>query len=54
MDNKRVIVPLDFPDAEAALALGADYLVSGRPIAQSRDPVATLESIRNTLTAETS
>ena len=45
-DQSRVVTPPE------ALRLGADYLVIGRPIAQARDPLATLESIRNSLTAE--
>ena len=44
-DQSRVVTPPE------ALRLGSDYLVIGRPIAQARDPVATLESIRNSLTA---
>ena len=44
-DQSRVVTPRE------ALRLGADYLVIGRPIAQARDPAATLESIRNSLTA---
>ncbi|MEO7744483.1 MAG: orotidine-5'-phosphate decarboxylase [Usitatibacter sp.] len=45
-DQSRVVTPRE------ALRLGADYLVIGRPIAQARDPAATLESIRNSLTAD--
>ena len=42
-DQSRTVTPLE------AVRLGADYLVIGRPITQSRDPVATLESIRQSL-----
>ncbi|MGE5097339.1 MAG: orotidine-5'-phosphate decarboxylase [Betaproteobacteria bacterium] len=42
-DQSRTVTPAE------ALRLGADYLVIGRPIIQSRDPVATLESIRKSL-----
>jgi orotidine-5'-phosphate decarboxylase len=42
-DQTRIMTP------EAAVAAGADYLVIGRPITQSADPVATLQSIRNSL-----
>jgi orotidine-5'-phosphate decarboxylase len=45
-DQSRVVTPRE------ALRLGADYLVIGRPIAQARDPVAALESIRDSLMAE--
>ncbi len=38
-DQKRVMTP------ETAMAAGANYLVIGRPITQSDDPVATLQSI---------
>jgi len=44
-DQSRVMTP------EAALAAGADYLVIGRPITQSADPVATLQSIHASLAA---
>ncbi len=44
-DQARVVTPRE------AMRLGADYLVIGRPIAQARDPVAALESIRSSLTA---
>ena len=43
-DQSRTVTPAQ------ALRLGADYLVIGRPITQSKDPVATLESIRASLT----
>jgi orotidine-5'-phosphate decarboxylase len=42
-DQSRVVTPRD------AVRLGADYLVIGRPITQSRDPAATLETIRQSL-----
>ena len=42
-DQSRVVTPRD------AVALGADYLVIGRPITQAADPVATLETIRLSL-----
>jgi len=42
-DQSRTVTPVE------AVRLGADYLVIGRPITQSRDPVATLESIRQSL-----
>ncbi|MBV8658427.1 MAG: orotidine-5'-phosphate decarboxylase [Burkholderiales bacterium] len=42
-DQSRVMTP------EAAAAAGADYLVIGRPITQSADPVATLKSINASL-----
>jgi orotidine-5'-phosphate decarboxylase len=42
-DQSRTVTPLE------AVRLGADYLVIGRPITQSRDPVAALESIRQSL-----
>lgn len=38
-DQNRVMTP------EAAMAAGSDYLVIGRPITQSADPVATLAAI---------
>ncbi len=38
-DQRRVMTPL------AAVAAGADYLVIGRPITQSPEPVAALEAI---------
>ena len=44
-DQARVVTPVD------AIGLGADYLVVGRSITQSRDPRATLESIRESLGA---
>ena len=42
-DQARVVTPIE------ALRLGAHYLVIGRPITQSPDPAATLESIRQSL-----
>ena len=42
-DQARTVTPSE------AVRLGADYLVIGRPVTQSRDPVATLESIRKSL-----
>ena len=42
-DQSRVVTPVD------AVKLGADYLVIGRPITQSPDPRATLETIRQSL-----
>jgi orotidine-5'-phosphate decarboxylase len=42
-DQSRTVTPPE------AMRLGADYLVIGRPITQSKDPVATLESIRASL-----
>jgi orotidine-5'-phosphate decarboxylase len=42
-DQARVVTPRE------AVRLGADYLVIGRPITQSPDPAATLESIRRSL-----
>jgi orotidine-5'-phosphate decarboxylase len=42
-DQSRVVTPRE------AARLGATYLVIGRPITQSRDPAATLESIRLSL-----
>jgi orotidine-5'-phosphate decarboxylase len=42
-DQARVVTPVD------ATRAGADYLVIGRPITAAADPVATLESIRQSL-----
>jgi orotidine-5'-phosphate decarboxylase len=42
-DQVRVVSPQD------ALAAGSDYLVIGRPITQSVDPVATLKQINDSL-----
>ncbi|HUP96378.1 MAG TPA: orotidine-5'-phosphate decarboxylase [Usitatibacter sp.] len=42
-DQARVVTPVE------ATRLGANYLVIGRPITGSPDPVATLESIRQSL-----
>ncbi len=40
-DQKRVMTPSE------AIKVGADYLVIGRPVTQSTDPVAALEAINN-------
>ncbi len=45
-DQSRVVTPLE------AARLGADYLVIGRPITQAADPVATLNSINESLHKE--
>ncbi|WP_035054107.1 orotidine-5'-phosphate decarboxylase [Andreprevotia chitinilytica] len=42
-DQSRVMTP------QAAVAAGSDYLVIGRPITQSADPLATLQTINRTL-----
>ena len=42
-DHARIVTPVD------AVRLGADYLVIGRSITHSKDPVATLHSIRESL-----
>ncbi|GLS03381.1 orotidine 5'-phosphate decarboxylase [Chitiniphilus shinanonensis] len=42
-DQSRVMTP------QAAVAAGADYLVIGRPITRSDDPVATLQRIRQSI-----
>ena len=42
-DQARVVTPAE------AVRLGSHYLVIGRPITQSPDPAATLESIRQSL-----
>ena len=42
-DQKRVMTP------EKAIELGADYLVIGRPITQSRNPLKVLKEINKTL-----
>ncbi|KAF0815016.1 Orotidine 5'-phosphate decarboxylase [Andreprevotia sp. IGB-42] len=44
-DQSRVMTP------QAAVAAGSDYLVIGRPITQSADPLATLQSINLSLGA---
>lgn len=44
-DQKRVTTP------RAALDAGADYLVIGRPITQSADPIATLHRIQREIAA---
>ena len=42
-DQRRIVTPAD------ALALGSDYLVIGRPITKSTDPLATLLEINRPL-----
>jgi len=42
-DQRRILTPAD------AVALGSDYLVIGRPITQSTDPLATLSEINRSL-----
>jgi orotidine-5'-phosphate decarboxylase len=42
-DQSRIVTP------RQAVEMGADYLVIGRPITQSTDPVATLQQIRDTI-----
>jgi orotidine-5'-phosphate decarboxylase len=42
-DQARVVTPVE------AVRRGADYLVIGRPVTQSRDPAATLAAIGKTL-----
>ena len=42
-DQRRIVTPAD------ALALGSDYLVIGRPITKSIDPLATLLEINRSL-----
>ena len=42
-DQRRIVTPSD------AMALGSDYLVIGRPITQSADPLATLLEINCSL-----
>ena len=44
-DQNRVMTP------EQAIAVGSSYLVIGRPITQSEDPVATLQRINQSLLA---
>ncbi len=44
-DQKRVMTPRD------AVAMGADYLVIGRPITQAADPTAVLTEINRSLSA---
>lgn len=44
-DQRRVMTPAE------AVAAGADYLVIGRPITQSPDPVAALEAINREIAA---
>ena len=45
-DQARTVTPPE------AVRLGADYLVIGRPITQSKDPAGTLEAIRQSLAHE--
>ena len=45
-DQQRVLTPLD------AINMGADYLVIGRSISQSKDPVATLRAINQQIAAQ--
>jgi orotidine-5'-phosphate decarboxylase len=42
-DQARVVTPVE------AVRRGADYLVIGRPVTQSKDPAATLAAIRDSL-----
>ena len=42
-DQRRIVSPVD------AIALGSDYLVIGRPITQSADPLVTLNQINQSL-----
>ncbi|MDG0968317.1 MAG: orotidine-5'-phosphate decarboxylase [Porticoccaceae bacterium] len=42
-DQRRIMTPVD------AVSLGSDYLVIGRPITMSSDPLATLIAINNSL-----
>jgi orotidine-5'-phosphate decarboxylase len=42
-DQSRVVTPVE------AVRRGADYLVIGRPVTQSKDPAATLAAIRQSL-----
>jgi orotidine-5'-phosphate decarboxylase len=44
-DQKRIMTPTD------AIQAGSNYLVIGRPITQSRDPVQTLETINSEIAA---
>ena len=45
-DQRRVVTPLD------ALALGATYLVVGRPVTRAEDPAAALAAINAELAGE--
>jgi orotidine-5'-phosphate decarboxylase len=45
-DQVRIVTPQD------AMRRGSDYLVIGRPITQSPDPVATLTTIQQSLVAD--
>ena len=42
-DQKRILTPKE------AIKLGADYLVIGRPITKSKNPLKTLKKINDTL-----
>ena len=42
-DQKRVLTP------EEAIKLGADYLVIGRPIVESNNPLKTLKEINESI-----
>ena len=42
-DQKRVLTPKE------AITLGADYLVIGRPIVESKNPLKVLKKINNSL-----
>ncbi len=44
-DQQRVVTPVE------AIKMGADYLVIGRSISHSKDPIATLHEINNQLKA---
>jgi len=44
-DQRRIVSPTD------AVALGSDYLVIGRPITQSAQPLDTLQQINHSLKA---
>ena len=46
-DQERIVTPAE------AIGLGADYLVIGRPITASADPVATLRQIRESIAPAT-
>ena len=43
-DQRRIVSPTD------AVAMGSDYLVIGRPITQSAQPLETLRQINQSLT----
>ena len=44
-DQKRIITPID------AIRAGSDYLVIGRPITESTDPINVLNSINSSINA---